>query len=276
MKTASAIIFLVLCCFTANAQKMPADYFDEAGKLCENREYEKALQAYKYIVDHYPKNELYPKSFYNMGYVYFNQGRFDKAMPVFNTILHSNFNEKEELGGNIMDDPYTNYKHRVCELLSEIYYRQKNYDSALYYFALSDTAHPYLHFCGNEHASNDVYTALRYANIYKKIKQPGKAIEKLLPAVFIILADNSKVITELQNLLKGKPNVKASLDESLENMYLKEVNTNGNEYRQYYFRFLNTEIAVPGGYEDTRREFDKQKAIKQIALTSFYKMIAKL
>jgi tetratricopeptide (TPR) repeat protein len=255
---------------------MPSDYFEEAGKFYENRDFEKALISYQYIVDHYPKNELYSKSYYNVGYIYYLQKNFKKAIVIFSTILNGNFNEKEKLGGDIMADPYTNYKHRASEILSNIYYERKMYDSALHYFALSDTANPYLHFCGNEYAANDIHTALRYSDIYQKLRNPDQAIKKLLPAVFITLADNSMIIDELKKLLKGKANLKRKLDESLKKIYVKEIKQGKNSYKRYYFKFLDTEIAVPGSYEGDKEMFDKQKAVDEIMLTDFYKMIIKL
>ncbi len=267
---------ILFCQYSATAQKMPSDYFEEAGKFYENKEFEKALTSYQYIVEHYPKNELYPKSFYNVGYIYYSQKNFKKAIVIFSTILNGNFNEKENLGGDIMADPYTNYRHRAGEILSDIYYQKKRYDSALHYFALSDTANPYLHFCGNEYAANDIHAALRYADIYQKLGQPDQAIKKLLPAVFITLADNSMITDELKKLLKGKPNLKSKLDESLKKIYGKEIKQSKNSYKRYYFKFLDTEIAIPESYEDDKEKFDKQKAVKEIMLTDFYKMIVKL
>ena len=122
-----------------------------------------------------------------------------------------------------MDDPYTNFRHNASKILSEIYYDKKEYDSALHYFELSETTFPYLHFCGNAHASNNVHTALRYADIYKKLKQPDKAIEKLLPTVFITLSDNSRVIKELKKLLSNNKGLKKALDNSLSNIYPKKI-----------------------------------------------------
>ena len=150
------------------------------------------------------------------------------------------------------------------------------YDTALHYFILSDTVYPYLHFCGNEYASNDIYTALRYADIYQKLNQPDMAIEKLLPTVFITLADNSKVIEELKKLLAKKKELKKELDNALNNIYSKKIERNDYSYTRYYFKFLNTEITVPVSSQDEKKEFDKDKAIKEIMQTDFYKMINNL
>jgi len=273
------ILFSIIIMFfsgVANGQKMPSDYFDEASKYFEDEKFDEALKGYQYIVDNHSKNELFPKAFYNVGYIYFIQKKYDKAIPIFKEILESNFNEKENLGGGIMADPYTNYRHRASEILSEIYYGKSNYETALYYFALSDTTYPYLHFCGNEYASNDVHTALRYADIYQKLEQPDKAIEKLLSTVFITLADNSKVIEELKKLLADKKGLKEVLDHSLSKIYSKKIDREDYSYTRYYFKFLNVEIAVPDSYEDEKKKFDKDKAIKEIKQTDFYKMIEQL
>ena len=269
-------ISIVFLSFFANGQKMPSDYFDEAYNYFEKEKYNKALKNYQYIVKNHSRNELYPRAFYNVGYIYFIQKKYDKAIPVFKKILRSNFNEKENLGGGIMADPYTNYKHRSSKILSDIYYAKEIYDTALYYLALSDTTYPYLHFCANEHASNRIQTTLRYADIYQKLKQPNKAIKKLLPEVFTTLANNSQVIKELKKLLTDKKGLKQKLDSSLNKIYSKKFNTKNYSYTRYYFKFLSTEIPVPNGYEDEEEKFNKDMAIKKIKQTDFYKMIERL
>lgn len=269
-------ISIIFLSFLAYGQKMPSDYFEEASKYYEEEKFDEALKGYQYIVDNHLKNELYPRAFYNVGYIYFIQKKYDKAIPIFKEILESDFNEEEYIGGGIMADPYTNYRHRASKILSEIYYAKKKYDTALHYFTLSDTTFPYLHFCGNEYASNEVHTALRYADIYQKLKQPEKAIEKLLPSVFISLADNSKVIEELKILLADKKSLKQELDNSLNNIYSKNIDREDYSYKSSYFKFLNVEIAVPDIYDDEVEKFDKEKAIKEIQQTDFYKMIEQL
>lgn len=272
MKTVFSIL-IFLCSLVSYGQKMPSDYFGESSNYFEEEKYDEALKGYQYIIENHRKNELYPRAFYNVGYIHFIQKKYDKAIPIFKKILESNFNEKENLGGGIMADPYTNYRHRASEILSEIYYAKKKYDTALHYFALSDTRYPYLHFCGNEYASNDVHTSLRYADIYQKLNQPKKAIEKLLPTVFITLADNSKVVEELEKLLADKKALKQELDNSLSKIYSKKIDREDYSYTKYYFKFLNAEIVVPNSYEDEKDKFDEDKAIKDIKQTDFYKMI---
>ena len=274
MKKVFVTFISILIPFSAFSQKMPSDYFDEASKYFEEKKYDDALNAFQYIVDNHPKNELYSKAFYNVGYIYLIEKNYEKAIFVFKAILESNFNEKENLGGDIMADPYTNYKHRASSILSTIYYEKNMFDTALYYLVLSDTVYPYLHFCGNELSENEIYTALRYADIYQKLNQTNKAIEKLLPTVFITLyADNSKVIEELKKLLAGEKGLKKELDKSLAKIYPKTIQREIYIYTRYYFKFINVEIAVPGSYEDEKHKFDKEKAINEIKQTVFYKMI---
>jgi tetratricopeptide (TPR) repeat protein len=261
---------------TAFAQKMPSDYFDEASKLFEAKKYNKSLPLFQYIVDHYQRDELYPMAYFNTGVIYNLEKRYNKAIIVFNGILKSSFNEKQPVGGGIMAGPFANYRHNASEILSDIYYDKKMFDSALHYFALSDTVYRFSHFCGNAYASNHVHTALRYADIYQKLNRTGKSIESLLPAVFITFADNSKVIDELKKLFANQKYLKKVLDESLTKIYPKEIRKRDDVYTMYYFKFLNTEITVPNGYEDDETKFDKEHAIKEIRQTKFYKMIENL
>jgi tetratricopeptide (TPR) repeat protein len=269
-------LFFIIFCKLLFAQKIPSDYFDEGEIYFEKEQYDKALIAFKYIVDNHPKNELYPMAYFNVGFIYFIQKKYEESIIIQKNILKENFNEMEETGKGIMDDPYANYKHRSSEILSDIYFENNKYDSALYYLSLSDTTYPYLHFCGNEYASDDVHKALKYANIFNKLNLPDKAIEKLLPNVFITLANNSKIIEELKVLLTKKKNLKIELDLALSNIYPKEIKNRDYKYTEYFFKFLNIEICVPVKYNDKKKNFDKEKEIKNIKQTEFYKMIEKL
>jgi hypothetical protein len=71
-----------------------------------------------------------------------------------------------------------------------------------------------------------------------------------------------------------KSNLKSKLDESLKKIYSKKIQQSENSYSRYYFRFLDTEITIPESYEGGKEKFDKQKAVNEIMLTDFYKMVA--
>lgn len=273
MKTFPAVFLMLCLCQSLFAQKMASDYFAEGEQYIENDDYTNALVSFQYIVDHYPKNVLYPRAFYNTGYILYETKEYDSCMVVFKAILNSNFNEKESSGGGIMDDPYTNYRHRACEVLSSIYNKKEQYDSALHYFALADTLYPYIHFCGNEYATNDIRKALKYAELYQKLDNKDKAIESLLQAVFIDIEDNSQVLTELKHLLKGHKNLQNDLNLALTNMYPKTITREEYSYTLYYIKFLNAEIDVPVSSVRDNDKFDKDNAIAEIRKTEFYKMI---
>ncbi|KKP52836.1 MAG: hypothetical protein UR43_C0010G0027 [candidate division TM6 bacterium GW2011_GWF2_33_332] len=278
MKLTVIIIFWMLNCFSVFSQKMPSDYFDEGVKFMGSEKTKEAILSFKYIVDNHPRNELYPRAFYNLGYIYYQDKQYGNAKQIFKSILNSMFNEKEALGGDIMADPYTNYRHRAAILLHQIYYDTKDYDSSLYYLALSDTAYPYLHFCGNEYAANEVFMSLRYADVYEKLGNLTKAKQALLKSVFVNLADNTKVIEELKRLFekeKGEKGLKKELEKALENIYPRKETRNNKEYTRYYFKFQETEIAVPFNFFDSDN-FDKSKTIAQIKQTELYKMIKEL
>lgn len=278
MKQTVIISFWMLTSLSVFSQKMPSDYFNEGVAHMESEKTKEAIVSFKYIVDNHPNNELYPRAFYNLGYIYYQDKQFGNAKEIFKSILNSKFNEKEALGGDIMADPYTNYRHRAANLLQQIYYDTKDYDSSLYYLALSDTAYPYLHFCGNEYAANDVYTSLKYADVYEKLDDLTSAKQALLKSVFVDLADNSKVIQELKRLFekdKNKKELIVELNKALENIYSKTETRNEKEYTWYYFKFQGTEIDVPYNFFDSD-DFDKTKTISEIKQTEFYKMIKEL
>ena len=272
------ILIIVFCCRFCFGQKMAVDYFEEGVEFMDDNDSKKAITSFKYIVDNYPKNELYSKSYYNLGYIYFQRKDYKNAKIIFNSILNSQFNEKEKLGGGIMADPYANYRHRASNILSKIYYETKDYDSSLYYMTLSDTVYPYLHFCGNEYAANDVRTSLRYADIYEKLKDINKSKQALLKSVFVELSDNSQVLHELNRLFqkdKKKKLLIKELDTALENIYSKTEIRDDEEYTWHFFKFQKTEISIPYSFykRDTYSEIETIVKIKE---TDFYKMVKKL
>ena len=84
------------------------------------------------------------------------------------------------------------------------------------------------------------------------------------------------MIEELKKLLDGHKNIKSDLDKALSNIYAKARHGKDYDYNNFYIKFLNTEIEVPYGYEDDKKEFDKEKTIADVRKTDFYKMIESL
>lgn len=268
------VLLLLSFGIVAFGQKMPSDYFDEAGRYFNDGEMDKALTCYLYIVENHPRNELYPRALNNVGHIYMLQKKFPKAIETLTKLLNGGHDDLEPLGGDIMGEPYTNYRHRAASQISDCYYELLQYDSALRYLALSDTAYPFLHFCGNAYAEDDIRTALRYADIYQKLGQPDKAIEKLLPEVFDSgLADNTNIIAELKKLLNGKPRLLKQLEKSIDGVYLKTFTTDYGDYERYCIQWLGVEIVYP---HRSWEKNTKENVMKKMRESEFYKMVAGL
>ena len=275
MKTRLILFLLLSFGLFAFGQKMPSDYFQEATRYFNEGDMDKALEGYLYIVENHPRNELYPRALHNVGYVYFLQRKYQESVDAYTKLLNGGQNELEPLGGGIMADPYTNFRHRAATQISDCYYELFQYDSALRYLALSDTAYPYRSDCGNAYAEYYIRTALRYADIYQKLGQPDKAIEKLLPQVFETgLADNSKIISELKKLLKGKPKLLKQLEKAINGVYLKTFTSDYGDYERYCIQWLGVEIEYP--YRFNKSEYTQENVIKKMRESEFYKMVAGL
>lgn len=276
MKTRLILLLLLSFSVVAFGQKMPSDYFQEAHDYFEEGKLDKALAGYMYIVENHPRNELYPRALNNAGYICLLQKKYKKAIEVFSLILNGNQDEREPSGGGIMASPYANYCHRAASQISDCYYELRRYDSALCYWALADTVYPFLSDCGNAYAENDIHTSLRYADIYQKLGQPDKAIEKLLPQVFNTgLADNSKILTELKKLLAGKRKLPEKLDQAIDNVYLKTFTSNYGDYERYCIQWLGVEIRYPfRPFNST--DYNKENVMKWMRESDFYQMVANM
>ncbi|MFZ5554093.1 MAG: tetratricopeptide repeat protein [Bacteroidota bacterium] len=279
MKQLSIIMFLLFNELITSGQKMPSDYFEEGVNYWENENIDEALASFKYIVAYHPRNELFPRAFYNIGIIYFREKQYDSATTIFKTILINNFNETEARGGDIMSDPYMNYKYWSANLLHQIYYDKQMYDSSLYYLSLSDTAYPYLHFCGNEYSSYTVQLAKNYSDLYEKLGDLSSARKALLKEIFITEPYNIVIIDALKYLYQKETSTEKAiveLDKSLKNIYSKKERRENNEYISYYFRFQGSEIKIPDHFYYYDDHFNKTEVIKKIKDTDFYKMIRDL
>lgn len=270
------ILIILLFSVFAFGQKMPSDYFKEAGKSFNEGQLDEALSGYMYIVENCPRNELYPRALYNAAYICFLQKKYDQSISISKKILRGGQNELEPLGGGIMSEPFTNYRHRAASQISDCYYELQQYDSALYYLALSDTLYPYRSDCGNAYAENDIQTALRYAELYERLGQPDKAIEKLLPEVFNIgLADNSKIISELERLLPAKSGLIKELDKAIEHVYQKTFTGEYSDYQRYCIQWLGVEIVYHYRCLFYQDKYNKKNVMKWMRESQFYMMVSR-
>ena len=269
------ILLLMLFSVFAFGQKMPSDYFDEAGKAFNEGQMDEALSGYLYIVENHPRNDLYPRALHNVAYIYSLQKEYKKSIEYYTMLMRGGQDEYEPLGGDIMSDPYANYRHRAASQISDCYYELQQYDSALYYLALSDTTYPYLSDCGNAYAENDIQTALRYADIYKRLGHPDKAIEKLLQQVFNShLTDNSEIISELDLLLPVKSSLLKKLDKAIEHVYQKTFTGRYGDYQRYCIQWLGVEIVYP--YRVSyQNKYNKENVMKWMRESNFYVMVSR-
>jgi tetratricopeptide (TPR) repeat protein len=257
---------------------MPSDFFDEAIAYLEDGKPKKALKTFNYIVKKYPKNDLAPRSYYNVGVVNYQMEKYMKAQEVFNVILKGNYNETEALGGGIMDNPYANYKHRATNYLQLIHYQKEDYDSSLYYLSLSDTLYPYIHFCGNELSYHEIQKSLTYADLYLKLDEVQKAKNSLANCFLDDLSDNSIVLEEYKKILSSQENstkLITELDASLENITSISESSEDYTFTWYSFTFQGSTVPIPK-YLFIRNPYDKKETVALLKKTDFYKMIQSL
>lgn len=279
------IILLSIVTFNALGQKMPKDYFIEGDEYLKEDSLVKSLECYSYIIQNNPRNPLYPKAFFNVGFLHYKLEMNEESKAIFKQILSFEVDDRELIGGDIMSNPYANYKNRSCQILYEIYNKTEQYDSALYYFKLADTKYPYQSFCGNAHASNRVYKALVYADLYQKKEMFLKQEEALLRAIFVDgLTGNNEVIEQLKLMYQKKDNpieIKKEFDKALKKMKRIVIKNEDKEpYYQTYFKFHKIKLYIPYhmiGYENyTVKKVDLSLIKKEIYELNFYKMLEEL
>jgi len=281
-KKTYCILFLLIIASALQAQKMPSDYFDEAVRFDNENKLDESLASFEYIIRNHPKNGYYPISYYNTALLLYKKKNYEESKLRFKNILKGNFNEFEQRSGGIMDDPYTNYRHWSSVYISNIFYDQQQYDSALYYFSLSDSLYDYEHFCGNAIEGMAIQTAKHYALLYEKLNQPDSAISALLKYAFPTLNGNGELISELKRFLTPKAktiNFKRELDNAIS--LLKKIENDPGSKRDdvYAFVFLGNEVKIEADYfysTYSEQPPSIQKMIKTIKASYFYKTVASI
>ncbi len=286
------LLLAFICSPNSFGQKMPEDYFDEGVEATENNNDSTALADFYYIVNNHPKNEIFPRAYYNIGYIYYKKEDHTNAIKVLRNILKGNFNDMEPSGrAGIMSDPYANYKHNAASLLSEIYESRAAYDTALFYLAQSDTVYKYEHFCGNEQMANEISNAIRYANLYEHLYQVSNAERILLTVSFPSgLASNQKVLEALRSLFKKyeKPErLRAELEKSINNYAIDTSYYKTDTSFSYSIFFHGEKIPFYFGgfggrrydllFEDTKNgSSERERIIAYLRESELYKIVKQL
>ncbi len=270
MKTLTLLFLLcnVLCSFS---QKMDSDYFEEGVKFFRDGNYEDASKNFQYIVDHYKQSAYFEDAVYNLGISQLNVKNYTDALRTFQFILQSNVTDDKYIGGDIMSNPFANYKHTSASIISEIFKKIENYDSALVYLSFSDTLYPLQSFCGNEWSEYSKDLRLNYAELYFKLGEQSKATAKLLTLVWNDESEDKEIIEKLHANLKNDSEVFKDFKIALKNMTLE----NKDENCICYITFSGTKIQIPN-YFTSNTTCDKRKIQNAIKQSELYKMFEAL
>lgn len=177
--------------------------FEALVELAYQKQNQEALDGFRQFMVDFPDSDLKPRAHYNVAYLLRETYKMLESAKVFEEILSAGYSDTEAYGG-IMEQ-YALYKHRSAEHLAEIYLYMGNYDTAEKYVVMFDKEYPYEHFCGNELAANEIYTARMYAEVYLGQGKTDKAIQTMLPHLFSTgLASNAKLLAVLEKALEKR------------------------------------------------------------------------
>lgn len=210
---------------------------------------EEAYEYYEELIDSFPKSKLRYRVLNNMGAIELVMDYKEDALKTYKRILSSNADDMEKggVGEGLMSEPYANYKNRAAKVIASIYVEDSNYTQALKYLELTKK-YPYQHFCGNEHAANNIYMAQLYAECYIGLKQYDSAINILVPHLIENgLASNRSAVDLLYEVLLKKykkVELQKLLEEAFKNYYTEIVMDERGDYKNYYIIFLGQKIYI--------------------------------
>lgn len=238
-----------------------------------------AFEQFEKVIEEYPNSKVYHKSLYNLAHISSLMDDEDYEIKYLKMILVSDANDKENSGrSGLMSNPYANFKNEASNRLTEIYIEKGDFNEALNFKQINEK-YPLQHFCGNAFASNDIYNAKQYAQIYLGLGETKKALSYLLPNVFDNgLANNSDLVKLTVETLKRNYELsllKKEFGNSIEHIYSRVEKQNKNEWTNYYIKYFDTEIEIPSwklSYETDKEKLktDLEQTIKE---TEFYKSL---
>lgn len=226
---------------------------------------DKSLDYFEQLLEDYPKSKLYFRTLNNKAQIEFELKDFESAKETYIQIIESKAKDKElgGVGSGIMAEPYANYKNRALKRLAEIEYIDKNYNQAIEYLDLTKK-YPYLHFCGNEFAYDEIYMATQYALNYIGLNDRKTALQYLLPQFLENGLANNKELVELAvKILKEEYGIEQSklvFEKAKRTLNIKKIKQGKNEYNAYFIKFEEKEIELATPFEVYEAEPDKEMA----------------
>jgi|GEM_PF-2885733 len=267
------LIPLLFLSLSGVSQKMPADYYEEGGNLLNTGHYLEAIPPLKYIVDNYSKFSQYAAVYYDLGVAYYGNKQYSEAILVFKNILEKDAIETVDYSGDIMENPYSNFKNGAAYMISKSYFDTQQYDSALYYQELSETVHTFRHFCGNAIAQNEVSDQIYKAKIYLALGKKDYFEKTLLTYTFLTEEYSNEVLILLKNYYKTEFKGKTLLKEAKKAFgHIEKEEDPKSKICRYFITFHQTRILVSGSF-DQFTKLEGKPTTKDLMQSAFYKML---
>lgn len=224
---------------------------------------DKSLYYFEQLIEEYPKSKLYFQALNNRARIEFELEDFKAAKETYIKIFESKVNND--------DDP--NHMNEVVKRLSTIEYNLKNYKKSIEYLDLT-TKYPFVHFCGNAYADNDIYMATNYALSYIGLNDRKTALNYLLPYFLENDLTSNKELAELAaKTLKdeyGKDEAKMIFENAKKSLAIKDVGDKDEEYKVYYINFNGKNIELVTPFEVYAENADKEIANMREFLNKSY------
>lgn len=207
-----------------------------------------ALMEFDNVVFYYPTSSLINQSLYIKAQIHYELGQIDSACLYYQLLIDREISIESDTSEiiDIRDVKYYNFKNSAYKQLAEIEYELGNYLKSISHLDSAGVI-GYVHFCGNEYAANDNYTAIQYAKNYYAIDSLDKAIDLLIPHLFFngLTTNNESVRLGLNYMLQKYD--RSYLIKELENgfdHYIKKEPTSISGSNKYFIIFLGQEVQL--------------------------------
>lgn len=273
-----------------------------AEEIC-SKDFTNAINSLESFKQEFPNSDLISSIELTLGIIHTDMKDFDKAEKIYKDLINNykngshqsvacgflvDFIKQENIGTdeelcyfeNIVSIAYSDseesIKHYALLNLSRLYRETNRLEKALTYLDKAQTIGKFRARCGNGIALELMGDALDYAEIYKLMGEPNKALEYLLPVAFNgrYFGEDSRVVQYANEILQENYEmdyIQSELDKSISNLEFEDYTDRDRTYKKYVIYFLDVKISL----FCSSKESSKETIQNELVTSGMYKTIFK-
>lgn len=272
------ILFLSLSLKVAG-QILQCEILERASISFCNADYTASIQELLKFQQRFPNHALVEEVSQQIGHLYFLNGNYEKSKTelsklITGHIVGQNNDDYEALECStnydssafkcmriVFPELYINLQHKACIDFYEIYKKEQDYDQALKYLKLADSAYYYQASCAIDQDNHDIELVWYFKEIYLLKKDTNSVIKSLVHGLFKY--GSKDVFNSLKYFVNQKYTVTQKAEEiekSIKSVRQKDLTKGKKTFQLYEMTLFDETIRIPSDWID----YYKIKSVEEL------------